>query len=253
MINKIHNESCEETLRKMDDNIIDAVVTSPPYNIIRPNSTDRGYDEYKDGMSNEEYIDFTLRIFKQFERVVKKDGAIIYNMSYGAENTEVMSLTVADIIRNTDFTLADIIVWKKDSATPNNVSKNRLTRIVEFVYIFCRKDELMTFNANKKVLKERNTGQKIYENIFNFIMAKNNDGSNDLNKATYSTELVTKLLNIYVKPNSLIYDCFMGTGTTAVSAINHKCDFIGSELSEAQVRYSNERIDRANGNVGLFA
>lgn len=253
MINKIHNESCELTLEKIEDNFIDGVITSPPYNIIRPNSTDRGYDVYKDGMTNEEYINFTLRIFNQLDRVMKKDGVVVYNMSYGAENTEAMSLTVADIIRNTNFTLADIIVWKKDSATPNNVSKNRLTRIVEFVYVFCRKDELMTFNANKKVLSERDTGQKIFENVFNFIMARNNDGSTDLNKATYSTELVTKLLKIYFKENSVVYDPFMGTGTTAVSVINHKCDFIGSELSEAQTEYANERIKKALGNVGLFA
>lgn len=253
MKNKVHNESCEVTLNRMHDHSIDGVVTSPPYNIIRPNSTDRGYDVYKDGMTNDEYINFTLKIFNQFGRVLKKDGVIIYNMSYGAENTEVMSLTIADIIRNTEFTLADIIVWKKDSATPNNVSPNRLTRIVEFVYIFCRKDEIMTFNANKQVLKERTTGQKIFENVFNFIMAKNNDGSTDLNKATYSTELVTKLLKIYIEEGSIVYDPFIGTGTTAVSVINHKCDYIGSELSEAQTEYARDRIEKALGKTGLFA
>ena len=42
---------------------VDKVITSPPYNIIRPNSNDRGYDLYKDGMSNEEYIDWTINIF----------------------------------------------------------------------------------------------------------------------------------------------------------------------------------------------
>ena len=39
---------------------------------------------------------------------------------------------------------------KKKSATPNNVSKNRLTRIVEFIYIFVRNEDLKTFEANKK-------------------------------------------------------------------------------------------------------
>ena len=244
MENIIYNEDCEETLKRMGESYIDGVITSPPYNIIRPNVDGRGYDVYNDGMSNEEYIDFTLRIFNQFDRVIKPNGVVLYNMSYGSENTEVMSLTVADIIRNTDFTLADIMIWKKSSATPNNVSKNKLTRIVEYIYVFCRKSELKTFNANKKVIGERSSGQPIYEVKYNFMTAKNNDGSNDLNKATFSSEMVTKLIDIYIKEGSLIYDPFMGTGTTAVSLIRNGCSYIGSELSPQQVEYANNRITK---------
>lgn len=168
-INKIYNEDCLPGMKKIPNKSIDNVLTSPPYNIIRPNSTDRGYDLYKDGMSNEEYSKWTCDIFSEFDRILKENGCVLWNMSYGSENTECMSLTVADIIRNTNFTLADIIVWKKNSATPNNVSKNKLTRICEYVYVFCRKSEFMTFTTNKKILKQRDSGQDIYENVFNFI------------------------------------------------------------------------------------
>ena len=241
-INKIYCESNLETMANMPNDFVDIVVTSPPYNIIRPNSIDRGYDLYKDGMHNDEYINWTLDIFKSFDRIIKKDGIVLYNMSYGTENTILMSLLVADLIRKSEFTLADIIVWKKQMATPNNVSHNKMTRIVEYIYVFCRKDEFHTFNCNKKKLKERETGQSIYENIFNFITASNNDESNYLNKATFSTEFVRKLLNIYAKENSLVYDPFMGTGTTAKACIIDKHNFIGSELSQKQVDYANKRL-----------
>ena len=78
--------------------------------------------------------------------------------------------------------------------------------------MFCRKDEFHTFNCNKQKVNRRDTGQVIFENVFNFIEAKNNDKSTDLNKATFSTELIRKLLKIYAKENSLVYDGFMGTG-----------------------------------------
>jgi site-specific DNA-methyltransferase (adenine-specific) len=91
-------------------------------------------------------------------------------------------------------------------------------------------------------LKESATGQAIYENIFNFITAKNNDNSTDLNKATYSTELVRKLLLLYTKENDLIYDSFMGTGTTANACIIEKRNYLGSELSEEQCKYAEKRI-----------
>ena len=242
MINNIYNEKNTLTMQKMDANVIDLIVTSPPYNIIRPNSTDRGYDLYKDGMSNDQYIDWTLDIFKGFDKVLKPNGVVLYNMSYGTENTILMSLVVADIIRKSEFTLADIIVWKKKSATPNNVSHNKMTRIVEYVYVFCRKEEFHTFNCNKKELSKRETGQSIYENVFNFISAKNNDSSTDLNKATFSTEFVRKLTNTYAKPNSVIYDPFMGTGTTAIACLADGHKYIGSEISKEQCDYAEKRI-----------
>ena len=166
---KIMNELIDEKVK------VDKIITSPPYNIIRPNSTDRGYDVYKDGMTNEEYINWTLDIFNCYERLLSENGCIAYNMSYGTENTEVMNLTVAEILKKTNFTLADIIVWKKLSATPNNVSANKMTRICEFVYIFCRRNEFFTFTANKEIVKYRETGQPIYGNMFNYFTAPNNN------------------------------------------------------------------------------
>lgn len=242
-LNKIYCESNLETMARMPDNFVDIVITSPPYNIIRPNSTDRGYDLYKDGIENDEYIEWTLNIFQELNRILSKNGIVLYNMSYGTENTILMNLLIADLIRKSDFTLADIIVWKKKSATPNNVSHNKLTRIVEYVYVFCRKEEFYTFNCNKKELSKRDTGQSIYENVFNFITADNNDKSTDLNKATFSTEFVRKLLSMYAKKNSVVYDPFMGTGTTAVACVIDKHKYIGSEISQKQVNYSNKRLE----------
>ena len=141
---------------------------------------------------------------------------------------------------------------EKQTATPNNVSKNKLTRICEFVYIFCRKSEFQTFETNKQIVNVRETGQDIYENVFNFIEAPNNDESTDLNKATFSSKFVEKLLKIYAKENDVILDTFMGTGTTAIGCINMSMNFIGFELSEAQCDYANRRIINRTAQCGLF-
>jgi site-specific DNA-methyltransferase (adenine-specific) len=250
--NIIYNESCLDTMNKIDANFIDAIITSPPYNIIRANSKDRGYDLYKDDKTNEEYIKWTLDIFKGYSKILKKNGVILYNMSYGSENTILMSLCVADIIRNSDFTLADIIVWKKQTATPNNVSHNKMTRIVEYIYVFCRKDEFKTFKSNKKELSKRESGQAVYENVFNFITAKNNDSSVELNKATYSTELIRKLLLLYTKKNDIIYDSFMGTGTTANACVEECRNYLGSEISKEQCDYAEKRLNYFKNQTKLF-
>jgi site-specific DNA-methyltransferase (adenine-specific) len=251
-INKIYCESNLETMAKMPNNFLNLIVTSPPYNITRNSSLTERYDSYEDNKTDLEYINYTINLFKEFYRVLKTNSIVLYNMSYGNKNPNIMILTIADLIRNTNFTLADIIIWKKQSATPNNVSHNKLTRICEYVFVLCRKSEYKTFNSNKKNVNTMESGQLVYENIFNFINASNNDESNDLNKATFSTEFVRKLLNIYAKENSLVYDPFMGTGTTAKACIIDKHNFIGSELSQKQVDYSNKRLQPYLNQQTLF-
>lgn len=250
----LYNGDCIEVMEDLiKENIkIDKVITSPPYNIIRPNSTDRGYDLYKDGMTNEEYIKWTLDIFKCYEQLLNKNGCIIYNMSYGTENTEVMNLTVAEILKQTNFTIADILIWKKNSATPNNVSANKMTRICEFIYVFCRRNEFHTFTSNKKILGYReDTQQAIYENVFNFFQAPNNDGSTDLNKATFSTEFVFNIIERYVSTNDVVLDNFSGTGTTIKACEMKGIKSIGIELSEKQCKYTVERFKKGT-QITLF-
>ena len=252
--NHIYNEDCIETLRTIykSKEKIDIVVTSPPYNTSRVGRKDKystRYDGYGDNMTDDEYISWTKKIFNALNYTLSDNGCILYNISYSGENTHLQHLVVSEIISNTDFTVADVIYWKKKSALPNNVSKNKLTRIVEPIYVFCRKSELLTFNSNKKVKSiNEKTNQKFYENVFNFIEAKNNDGSNNLNKATFSSDLVYSLLDMYATDESIVYDPFMGTGTTAIGALRYNKEngynlkFIGSEISSQQVEFSNNRI-----------
>lgn len=255
----IFNCDCFDLMESMIDNKekIDIVLTSPFYNTNKKagkNKTNQNtkcneyhyirYDTHVDNMTNEEYCDFTEKLFNKYDMILKDNGCILYNISYGSENTEGMFLAINSIITKTNFTIADCIIWKKKTAFPNSCSPNKLTRITEFVFVFCRKDELLTFKTNKKCTSIRKTGQKAYENIYNFIEAKNNDGSNPLNKATFSTELVEKLLKLYANENTIIYDSFIGTGTTAVACKKLGLKCIGSELSEAQCKYAVERLNQ---------
>ena len=216
--NRIFNEDCLDTMKRMKicGTKVDLILTSPPYNTSRKGSSldnacaNIRYDEFNDCRSDDEYRSWTLSIFDGLESVLSENGCILYNLSYSSENTHLMWLVISDIIQKTNFTIADCIVWKKKSTSPNSCSSNKLTRICEFVFVICRKSEFYTFNSNKKVTSTRDTGQLSYENIFNYINAANNDGSCDIHKATYSTELCFKLLDIYAKKWSFSLRPFYG-------------------------------------------
>ena len=264
----IYNEDCLTTLNRMkEDGVkIDIVLTSPPYNTGRQNTSEKRrdnhesrYDVHIDNLSCDDYCEWCVDIFNKIDMVLENDGVVLWNVSYGndatgnKESIGLMWLSIADIIKKTNFTVADRIIWKKNSALPNNTSKNKLTRICEDVFVFCRKDEIKTFNTNKKLKSKSKTGQCYYENIFNFVEAKNNDGACGLNKATYSSELCEKLLDIYAPyEDTTVYDPFMGTGTTGVACKRMGFNCIGSEISEEQVKFAENRLEKVvNSNVVL--
>lgn len=259
---KLYNEDCRVTMDSVPIGQFDVILTSPFYNTNKKAGKNRTlnnsamndgryeyirYDTHVDNMSNDEYCDFTVDLFCEFDRILNLNGCVLYNINYGAENTDGMFRAVNDIIVRTPFTVADVIVWNKATAFPNSCSSNRLTRKWEFVFVFCRKNELKTFHCNKRITSYRSTGQPAYENIYNIIDAKNNDGSCPYNKATYSTELCEKLLSLYAPKNAYVYDPFMGSGTTAVACERMGLTCYGSEISTNQVKFSVDRIRKEFG------
>jgi DNA modification methylase len=255
-INKIYNEDCLETMQKIEN--IDAIITSPPYNTSRKGSSldnacaNVRYDEFDDCKTDEEYISWTIDIFNAYDKVLNPNGVVLYNLSYSSENTHLMWLVVAEIMKQTNFIVADNIIWKKPSTSPNSCSSNKLTRIIEYVFVFCRKSEIKTFKMNKEQSSLRKTGQIAYKNYFNFIEAPNNDISNDIHKATFSSILVRKLIRLYVKENAIVYDSFMGTGTTAIACIQEKINYVGSEISKRYVELAEKRIQPYKDQLTMF-
>lgn len=88
----IYNEDCLETLARMEDNSIDLIVTSPPYNknFYAPSSGKAGswsamrggqipYDKYSDSMPPQEYENWQRKIISECLRVLKPSGSLFYN------------------------------------------------------------------------------------------------------------------------------------------------------------------------------
>ncbi len=252
--NIIYNEDCIVTMTDhIEERSIDIILTSPPYNTARTNcdfhnDSKKGrytvrYVDFNDHKTPDEYINWTIDVFNGFDRILKKNGVVLYNMSYGKNTHDYYLKLLGDIVTKTNFTMADIFCWEKPTAVPNTASPNKMTRIWEPVYVFVRKGEYDTFRCNKKVVsRSKGTNQKNYENVYNIVRAKNNDGSCKIHKATYSTDLCEQLLKIYGKAGNIIYDPFIGTGTTALAAINLGMECIGSEIYDEYVKIAKERL-----------
>ena len=106
-----------------------------------------------------------------------------------------------------------------------------------------KKEHLHDFTTNKQVSKlNEKTGQKFYKNYTNLIEAKNNDGVKCKLKASFSEEFVSKLIDIYFPVESVVYDPFMGIGTTARACKKLGRYYIGSELDKEHYNISLELL-----------
>jgi DNA modification methylase len=235
MINQIFNEDNLSTMIRIPDKTISGIITSPPYNITTKRKDiyyNNGYSD-NDNLTEEEYLEVRTNEFKEFSRIMNDKGVICYNISYHNENPILPTLLISKIHNETDLTIADIITWKKSNAIPFQTSPTKLSRLCELVYVIVKKEHLHDFITNKEVstINEK-TNQKFYKNYVNIIEAKNNDGIKCKLKAAYSEDFVEKLMNIYFTEESLIYDPFIGIGTTARACKRNNRNYLGSELDK---------------------
>jgi len=240
-LDEIYNESCLETLKNIPDNFVDVVITSPPYNmnlrirkgeycsrqIVKEISTK--YDGFADNMPIEEYNQFHSEVLRELLRV---SNLVFYNVQIVTGSKRSVFKMIGEFSEN----LKDIIVWDKKHAEPS-IQSQVLNRRTELILVF-EKDYPISRQFRSAVFK-RGTLSDIWQIGKNRNKKKTDDKSHG---ASFPEELVTTILNNFSKPNDIIYDPFMGTGTTAVVAKKLNRRFIGSEILKDYCKTSQERL-----------
>jgi DNA modification methylase len=251
--NKIYCGDTVETMGKINEGTIDLILTSPPYLASIRNDNHKypgAKDQIKDNQSVDDYLEWIIDNFKQYERILKKDGVIVFNFSYTTFNPSLPYFLINEVFKHTDFRIYDTFAWKKKSAMPVSGHPNRVTRIVEMVYIFAKTPY---FKANKTVSSVSRTGQKYYNNYYNFIEARNNDGKVEGHEATFSTDLASFFIDLYSKENEIVLDNFSGTGTTPYASSKMNRQYIGIDLVEKFCDYARERVSKLYKEEGLIS
>jgi site-specific DNA-methyltransferase (adenine-specific) len=244
LTNEIYCGDTVETMKLINDKSIRLILTSPPYlaSIRKDNHKYPGAkDIIKDNQPVKEYLSWLVEVFKEYERILTDDGVIVFNYSYTTFNPSLPYILINEVFENTGLEIYDTASWKKKSCVPISGHPNRLTRIVEMVYIFAKTPN---FNANKKVVTISKTGQRYYKTYFNFIEAKNNDGKVEGHEATFSSEFAKFFIDLYSEPNDIVLDNFSGTGTTPYASYKMGRQFIGIDLVEDYCDYAKDRMKK---------
>ena len=240
-LNKIYNEDCLKTMARMPNNFVDMTITSPPYNTggqnARTGKTRKIYDEYQDNLSDNDYKNFIINVLDELLRVTKH--YIFFNFQILTKNKSIY----LDIISKYNKNIKDIFIWQKTPIA--QIVKGKLATGYELVLIL-GKDNSMIYNYH-------NFPKNNYvPNIYNFKKKKNESGIKNLNTATMPIQMCDYFIINFTKENDIVYDCFMGTGTTAISSVKNDRKYIGSEISKKYINTSCKRLNIYKNQTKLF-
>jgi len=296
-LNKIYNEDCLETLKKMSDGFVNCCITSPPYYGLRDYGVEGqiGLEE-----TPEQYVEKLVAIFREVRRVLKDDGTLWLNLGdtyynyrgandfstkqtiakheghvmyspSGKRNSVLPNLKGKDLIgipwmvafalRADGWYLRQDIIWHKPNPMPESVT-DRCTKAHEYIFLLSKSQR---YYYDVDVIKEKcnwngksgaknydwendgrkhNTNQKpIEKRNKRSVWTVNTQSYKKAHFATFPEKLIVPCIKAGCPDGGVVYDPFMGAGTTALVAHKLNRKFIGSELNPEYVKIAERRLE----------
>ena len=261
-INKIVCGDSLELLKKLDNNSIDLIITSPPYFGCRQ----YGNENIGREMNPLDYVEKFLNFSALLKNVMKKEGSfylVIGDVYFG---TKGFSRNKGKYARKTDKHYVEHTICKPDGKVlqykqllllPSRVAIRMQEQgwILRNDIIWHKPNAIPSYCADRRLPR--------YEHIFHFVKAhkyyfdhnecKNLDCDKDIisqsikafgkHQATYPLPLIEKLVLTTSREGDIVLDPFSGYGTTALASKKHGRRYIGFEINEQYVQDAIERID----------
>lgn len=220
---KLINGDCIEIIKQIPNNSVDMILTDPPYlcDYSRHDKNSRFSKKIKNDENNKDNEKMIRTYFKECFRIMKKDTALYCFCNY--KKVDFFKKE----IENAGFNLKNIIIWDKQR---NGMGDLKTT----FGYSY----EFILF-ATKGQPKIR--GKRISD-VWRFKRVSTKEQVHQNQKPL---DLLKQALLKSSDNNNIVFDGFMGSGSTGVACMETGRRFIGIELEENYFDISRERIEKA--------
>jgi len=255
--NEVLLGDCFDTIKTLDDESIDLIVTSPPYADIK------SYGKQVNVLHPDNYNTWIMPLFIEMYRVLKKSGSIIWNIGDRVIKKQRHPFALelpARVVNETKLKFYDRYFWNKPGIPNGN--KKRLNNFTEFIYHFVKDIDNIKFNMDnvrenyKEISKKRykskmnfyktnengikemvsqkikslNPKGKTPEGLFTFPNNSNTKGNK--HPAPFSIDLPLWFIKALTDDGDIVLDTFMGSGTTAEAAMILNRKWIGLEINK---------------------
>jgi DNA modification methylase len=265
-LNKIYHGDCEEVLKKLPDNSVDLIFTSPPY-------ADQRQTAYG-GVKPNQYVDWFLPKAIQFQRVLKPTGTFILNIKERVVNGERHTYVLELIMRMRDqgWLWTEEFIWHKKNSYPGkwpNRFRDNWERLIQFnrekkfnMYQEAvmvpvgdwAKTRLANLSETDRTRDESKVGSGFGKNVSNWVgrdmvyptnvLHMATESSNQNHSATFPVDLPAWFIKLFTQAGDIVLDPFIGSGTTALAAIELARAYIGIDTNKEFVDLARKRISR---------
>lgn len=254
---KLLLDDCSMAIKKIPNNVIDLTVTSPPYDNLR---------KYNGNIEQWSFDKFKL-IAKELYRVTKNGGVVVWIVNDGTVNGSetCTSFRQALYFKECGFNLYDTMIWEKPS--PAAPTHQRYYDVFEYMFVFSKgkpktlnlledrknksaglksKKETRSCREDRKVRDETRT-VKEYGRRFNVWHISRGKNATQ-HPAVFPEQLANDHILSWSNEGDLVFDPFMGSGTTGKMALLNGRNFIGIEVDECYMEMAKERIEMSIDN-----
>lgn len=221
---KIIQGDCLEEMRKIPDQSVDLIFTSPPYNLGNGHHTGtKRHKAYDDNMPEKEYQEWQVKVLNECFRILKDSGSMFYNHKNRIKNG--VQITPYEWILNTSFVIKQELVWFNGS---QNFDKIRFYPMTERIYWLAKSPKTKLFNSiNHHDLFDKKDWKSV--------------GTKGKHTRAYPKEMVEDILKCFPDAQ-IVLDPFAGSGTTGIACKNLNRSYILIEKEQEYVNIINERL-----------
>jgi adenine-specific DNA-methyltransferase len=247
----INNGSCYDFVKTIPDKSVKLIVTSPPYNIGK---------KYEKKSSLKDYYDRQEQMIDECIRILEDDGSICWQVGNFVEKSEIVPLDMLlyPIFQKHHLRMRNRIIWHFEHGL--HASK-RFSGRYETILWFTKGDDY-TFNLdpvrvpqkypNKKYFKGPHIGQlscnplgKNPGDLWDIPNVKNNHVEKTIHPCQFPIELVERLVLSMTNERDMVFDPFLGVGSTTAAAVKNNRRGIGCEIVEEYYKIAIERTREA--------
>ena len=232
-----------ERMAELPDCSVHLMVTSPPYNVGK---------EYDQDLTLDEYLVFLLRVWREVNRVLVPGGRACINVAnLGRKPYIPLHAFIIQDMLQAGFLMRGEIIWNKAaSASPStawgswcSASNPTLRDVHEYILVFSKG----MFRRKRLKGKVDTISREQFLEWTKSVWSFQAESARKVgHPAPFPMELPYRLIQLYTYAGEVVLDPFMGSGQTALAAIQSGRNYVGYEIDEGYVHLAQERLATEN-------
>ncbi|MFW6281231.1 MAG: DNA-methyltransferase [bacterium] len=244
---KIYNNKVEEIIHQIKNNSIDLTITSPPYNVDLGNNKNNknSYDIYNDNKNHKDYLHWLQCIFSAIYVKTKKGGRCAINIGDGKNGKIPTHSDIIQFMSDMGWMPMANILWNKNNVSSRTAwgsfqspSCPSFPTPFEYILVFAKENIKLQYKGETDLTKK-----EFIEWTYSMWNITGESKKKIGHPAPFPIEIPYRLIKMLSWKDALIFDPFLGSGTTAIASKKLNRRFIGSEMSEEYYKIIQKRLE----------